>query len=133
MAIDLAPACHEIDAVPSSDAHTSSRELVLAGASPLRDGEGLQRPLRHLVLALGLIAAILLSCPWGQRLPASGLDQGWMLGLNWARDLDLHFGSDFLFTYGPWDGWTPRCCCTLVRSSRLASSRWPQCSRSGGR
>src|SRR3954453_11299620 len=104
MAIDLGLARQEIDAVPPSHDHTSSRELIRAAASPSRDGEGLQRPLRHLVIALGLIAAVLLSCPWGQRLPASGLDQGWMLGLTWARDLHLHFGSDVLFTYGPW-GW----------------------------
>lgn len=105
MAFDLGLARQEIDAVPPCHDHTSSsRELIRAAASPSGDGEGLPRQLRHLVIALGLIAAVILSCPWGQRLPASGLDQGWMLGLSWARDLHLHFGSDLLFTYRPW-GW----------------------------
>ncbi|MFA6956580.1 MAG: hypothetical protein WC538_11980 [Thermoanaerobaculia bacterium] len=33
---------------------------------------------------------------------AGGLDAGWQLGLSWARELGLHWGSDLIFTYGPW-------------------------------
>lgn len=31
-----------------------------------------------------------------------GLDSGWQLGLSWARELGLHWGSGIIFTYGPW-------------------------------
>jgi len=31
-----------------------------------------------------------------------GLDSGWQLGLSWARELGIHWGSGLVFTYGPW-------------------------------
>jgi len=33
---------------------------------------------------------------------SGGLDSGWQLGLSWARELGLRWGSDVIFTYGPW-------------------------------
>jgi hypothetical protein len=88
---------------PALEERDSPEPFQTNETSALGDAR-LPRPVRDLIFALGLVAAIGISCPWGQRLPSSGLDQGWMLGLTWARDTHLHFGSDVLFTYGPW-GW----------------------------
>ena len=35
-------------------------------------------------------------------LPSGGIDNGWTLGLSWARVQGLQWGGDIAFTYGPW-------------------------------
>jgi hypothetical protein len=35
-------------------------------------------------------------------LPSGGIDNGWALGLSWARVQGLQWGGDIAFTYGPW-------------------------------
>jgi hypothetical protein len=49
-----------------------------------------------------LLTCILLAAPITTRFPSVGLDPSWMLAMNVARHQHLGFGSDLVFTYGPW-------------------------------
>jgi hypothetical protein len=49
-----------------------------------------------------LLLALFLGVDVPGRTPTTGLDPGWILGLNLSRPRGLHFGTDLVFTYGPW-------------------------------
>ena len=53
-------------------------------------------PLGWLALAVGLVACRTVLTP------STGLDQGWITGLNVAHGHKLTFGRSLIFTYGPW-------------------------------
>ena len=46
--------------------------------------------------------AVVVCAPWQMRMPLNSLDGSWGLLLNVAFARHLHFGSDIIFTYGPW-------------------------------
>jgi len=52
--------------------------------------------------ALALTACVFLAAPVTVRMPSAGLDPSWMLALEQARRQRLRFGSQLVFTYGPW-------------------------------
>jgi len=56
-------------------------------------------PMRAL---LAWIVVPVLAYSSGFVLPGAGVDNGWTLGLSWAREQGLRWGSDIAFTYGPW-------------------------------
>jgi hypothetical protein len=49
-----------------------------------------------------LVATVAFAAPLDQLYPAAGLDPSWQAGLNFARQRQLRFGPDLVFTYGPW-------------------------------
>jgi len=50
-----------------------------------------------------LVATLALSAPRSTEfLPSTGVDAGWITGLNLARGQHLRFGRELVFTYGPW-------------------------------
>jgi hypothetical protein len=51
---------------------------------------------------LMLLAVIAFAAFIPDPLPTAGLDNSWQAGLNLAREHGLRFGTDVLFTYGPW-------------------------------
>jgi len=51
-------------------------------------------------LAVALVVAVTYTP--GYRLPSPGLDPSWWLGLSWAHELHLQWGTDIAYTYGPW-------------------------------
>lgn len=55
-------------------------------------------------VAIGLLYAFTLTVfvPWAPALPSVELDASWYLVLHWAFLNGLDFGSDIVFTYGPW-------------------------------
>lgn len=54
-----------------------------------------------LAYAILLVVSLYLLMPWQPEIN-HGLDYAWMLGLNVAHDQHLQFGSDIIFSYGPW-------------------------------
>jgi hypothetical protein len=63
---------------------------------------------RRLLWALALAAGFVVLTWLAQRLPPStGLDPGWILGLNLANRAGLEHGTEIMFTYGPL-GWVAR-------------------------
>ena len=52
------------------------------------------------VLVAGLLVVVV-SWPRWTLVPDVGLDYSWVLGLAWAEDLGLRWGSEVIFTYGP--------------------------------
>ena len=63
----------------------------------------IQSPLRQITwvdspLLLGMVVVAIPTFA----LPQPTLDGSWNVGLQWARALGFHFGSDINFTYGPW-------------------------------
>src|SRR6266511_1432538 len=51
---------------------------------------------------LMLLVCVALAAPIASPLPTPGLDNSWKTGLNIARQHGLKFGSDVVFTFGPW-------------------------------
>lgn len=51
---------------------------------------------------MALFACIFTAAPISVRYPSAGLDPSWMVALDLARRQHLHFGSELVFTYGPW-------------------------------
>jgi len=49
-----------------------------------------------------LLTCVLLAAPIETRFPSAGLDPSWMTTLNVARQRQVGFGSQIIFTYGPW-------------------------------
>ena len=63
---------------------------------------------RRVLSALGLAVGFVVLTWLAQGLsPATGLDPGWMLGLNLANQMGLEHGTEIMFTYGPL-GWVAR-------------------------
>ena len=56
----------------------------------------------RLYVLLAWIVVPVLAYSSGFVLPGAGVDNGWALGLSWAREQGLSWGSDIAFTYGPW-------------------------------
>lgn len=55
------------------------------------------------VLQLGIVvAAALVFLPLAPAMPQAGLDPGWVFGMNQAINARLAFGTDLIFTFGPY-------------------------------
>jgi len=66
---------------------------------PMTGGQSSVRSVRS---ALAWVVVPVLAYSSGFVLPGAGVDNGWALGLSWAREQGLRWGSDIAFTYGPW-------------------------------
>lgn len=61
------------------------------------------RGVRSHLLDVGIVAVVTLTVfPALVRYPTTGVDAGYRAGLNLAAQQGLGFGSDLVFTYGPW-------------------------------
>ncbi|MFC7545698.1 hypothetical protein [Plantactinospora sp. GCM10030261] len=49
-----------------------------------------------------LVVALILDAPVTPAVPRTGLDPGWVTGINVASTEGLRFGRELIFTYGPW-------------------------------
>jgi hypothetical protein len=68
---------------------------------------------RHKSVVVALCFAVIgfLTIPNIARLPAAGLDNSWIIGLNMAVARGLQFGTDIVFTFGPLGFlWRPAVC-----------------------
>jgi hypothetical protein len=68
---------------------------------------GLTQSSIHKILRLSLqgiliVSIICLIVPFSPMMPASGIDQSWLLGINQAMSQGMAFGTDVVFTYGPY-------------------------------
>jgi hypothetical protein len=77
-----------------------TRRRPAATAQPVAADDAVGRT--RLASAAGLAVAVFLGVVIDPNQPISGLDPGWRAGLTLAGPYGLHFGSDLIFTYGPW-------------------------------
>ena len=65
-------------------------------------GHRLLAPVRLGLLALIACIAATIFLPLAPTMPATGLDAGWMLGMNHAVRSGIAIGTDLIFTFGPY-------------------------------
>lgn len=105
-----------------------------------------QRIVWRIVIGLLFTYAMTLFVPWEPVLPPVELDASWYMILHWAFLKGLDFGTEVVFTYGPWGfifqgyhpstfiytliGWTLITCVCFIGllrlSERVSARRWVQ-------
>lgn len=91
----------EVD-VTDSVADDASQEGRGLGLGRVRAALGAAFGVDHLVVMASWIVAVVLGASPLIQTPGAGVDRGWITGLAVAQQEGLKFGSDLVFTYGPW-------------------------------
>jgi hypothetical protein len=80
-----------------SDTTSPRARLIAAGHHAFREVQALRS-----FPGLTLVICLVLCAGPNSLVPQTGVDSGWVTGLNIAKANGLRFGRDLLFTYGPW-------------------------------